>query len=218
MDQLPQFDSLPEIPELGLRHAWDVWGRDDVLGSMNHVTPERVAAAASLVRSGVRVSLDLPLNLPNPPLFGREAYEHVVFPLNRNEMDDRLNNFHPQGSTQWDALNHVRCREHGYWGGRTQDPTDGPMGLGIDQFADHGIAGRGVLIDIAGWFERTGEFDPLDPRPITVSMTSRQCSMRRESNSRKAISCVFGLLGVGVTLPSPNQSGLPMPKLRRSLA
>ena len=64
MDQLPQFDSLPEIPELGLRHAWDVWGRDDVLGSMNHVTPERVAAAARLVRSGVRVSLDLPLDLP----------------------------------------------------------------------------------------------------------------------------------------------------------
>ena len=168
MDQLPEFDSLPEIPELSLRHAWDVWGRDDVLGSMNQVTPERVAAAARLVMTGVRVSLDLPLNLPNPPLFGRQAYEHVVFPLSRNEMDDRLDNFHPQGSTQWDALNHVRCREHGYWGGCTQDPTDGPMGLGIDQFADHGIAGRGVLIDIAGWFERTGDFDPLHPRPITV--------------------------------------------------
>ena len=168
MDPLPDFDSLPEIPELNLHHAWDVWGRDDVLGSMNNVTPERVAAAAALVRSGVRVSLDLPLNLPNPPLFGRQAYEHVVFPLSRNEMDDRLNNFHPQGSTQWDALNHVRCREHGYWGGRPQDPTDGPMGIGIDQFADHGIAGRGVLIDIASWFERTGDFDPLDPKPVTV--------------------------------------------------
>ncbi len=168
MDELPDFDSLPEIAELGLRHAWDVWGRDDVLGSINHVTPQRVAAAATLVQSGVRVSLDLPLNLPNPPLFGRQAYEHVVFPLNRNEMDDRLDNFHPQGSTQWDALNHVRCREHGYWGGRTQDPTEGPMGIGIDQFADHGIAGRGVLVDIAGSMERTGNFDPLEPRSITV--------------------------------------------------
>lgn len=167
---LPDFDDLPELEGLGLKHAWNVFGPDDVLGSMNLITPDRVVAAASLVRSGQRVSLDLPLNLPSPPLFGREAYEHVVFPLNRNEMDDRLDNFHPQGSTQWDALNHVRCREHGFWGGRTQNPTDGPMGLGIEQFAEHGIAGRGVLVDIAGWIE-TGDdtYDPLHPRPVTVA-------------------------------------------------
>ncbi len=167
---LPDFDDLPLLGKLDLRHAWDVFGPDDVLGSMNLLTPDRVAAAAQLVRTGERVSLDLPLNLPNPPLFGRQSYEHTVFALNRHEMDDRLDNFHPQGSTQWDALNHVRCREYGYWGGRTTDPTeDGGNGLGIDQFADHGIAGRGVLIDVNTWLTTSeGSFDPLDPRPITV--------------------------------------------------
>mgnify|MGYP002630888643 CR=1 FL=1 len=166
---LPDFDDLPLLGDLGLRHAWDVFGPDDVLGSMNLLTSQRVAEAAKLVRTGVRVSLDLPLNLPNPPLFGRQSYEHTIFPLNRNEMDDRLDNFHPQGSTQWDALGHVRCREHGFWGGRTADPSDGGNGLGIDQWADHGIAGRGVLIDVGSWLATTtGPFDPLVPRAITV--------------------------------------------------
>lgn len=169
MRNLPDFDDLPELEGLGLRHAWDVFGRDDVLGSMNLITSERTAAAARLIRTGERVSLDLPLNLPDPPLFGRQAFVHTVFPLNRNEMDDRLDNFHPQGSTQWDALSHVRCREFGFYGGRTDDPTEGPIGLGIDQWADHGVAGRGVLLDVAGWFERDGStWDPLTPTAITA--------------------------------------------------
>ncbi len=169
MEQLPEFDELPELGDLGLKHAWDVFGPDDVLGSMNLITSERTAAAAAQIITGHRVSLDLPLNVPNPPLFGRQPYEHTIFALSRNEMDDRLDNFHPQGSTQWDALSHVRCREHGFWGGRTQNPTDGPMGLGIEQWVNHGIAGRGVLIDVASWFESRGDqLDPLAPVAITV--------------------------------------------------
>jgi hypothetical protein len=113
--------------------------------------------------------LDLPLDVPDPPLFGRQAYRHEVFALNRHEMDDRLHDFHPQGSTQWDALGHVRCREHGFWGGRTDDPTDGPIGLGIEHWARHGIAGRGLVIDLAGWASATDPaYDPLAPRAFTA--------------------------------------------------
>jgi kynurenine formamidase len=167
--ELPDYDELPELESVGVRHAWDVWGRDDELGSINLVTPARVAAAAAQVRTGELVSLDLPLNLPDPPLFGRQAYKHTVFALNRNEMDDRLDDFHPQASTQWDALSHVRCREHGYWGGRTQDPTGGPMGLGIDRWAEHGVAGRGVLIDVAGWHEAAGRaWNAHEPVAVTT--------------------------------------------------
>ncbi|MDQ1425546.1 MAG: hypothetical protein QOD72_3044 [Acidimicrobiaceae bacterium] len=167
---LPSYDDLPEIPGLDLRHAWDVFGDGDVLGSINLVTPARVARAAASVTTGELVSLDLPLNLPNPPLFGREPYEHVVRALSRNEMDDHLDSFHPQGSTQWDALSHVRCREHGYWGGRTQDPTVGPNGLGIEHWAEHGVAGRGVLIDVAGWRALEGRsLHAFDPEAITVA-------------------------------------------------
>ena len=168
MAPLPDYDDLPEIPGLGLRHAWDVWGRDDVLGSMNLVTDQRTADAARLVRTGQRISLDLPLSLPNPPLFGRQAFEHVVFELNRNEMDDRVDNFHLQGSTQWDGLNHVRCREHGYWGGRLTDPTEEPNGLGVHHWVNHGVAARGVLVDVGGWLAQQGDYDPIEARPIEV--------------------------------------------------
>jgi kynurenine formamidase len=169
MDELPTYDELPEIPGLDLRHAWDVFGRDDVLGSINLVTPERVARAAATVTTGELIPLDLPLDVPDPPLFGREAYRHHVRALNRHEMDDHLDGFHPQGSTQWDALGHVRCREHGYWGGRTKDPTEGRNGLGIEHWARHGVAGRGVLLDVGGWLAaRDPGYDALAPVAVTA--------------------------------------------------
>ncbi len=169
MNTLPDYDDLPEIPGLGLRHAWDVFGRDDTLGSINLVTAAGVARAASSVTTGEMITLSLPLDLPDPPLFGRRPYQHHIVALNRHEMDDHLDGFYPQGSTQWDALNHVRCREHGFWGGRTQDPTEGYNGLGIEHWAEHGIAGRGVLIDVAGWLaDREPGYDPLQPRAITA--------------------------------------------------
>lgn len=157
----PAFDELPLLEPLGLRHAWDHYGPDDTLGSVQLLSADRVLAAAGLVRSGEVISLDLPLDLPDPPLFGRQPYRHEVFALSRNEMDDRLDNFHLQASTQWDALSHVRCREFGFWGGRTENPSNERNDLGIDRWADHGIVGRGVLVDIAGYLVAAGT--PLDP-------------------------------------------------------
>lgn len=204
---LPTYDELPEVPGLdGLRHAWDVWGRDDALGSINLLTPERVAHAATHVRTGELVPLDLPLNLPSPPLYGREAYVHHVKALSRNEMDDRLDNFHPQGSTQWDALNHVRCREHGYWGGRTQDPTEGPNGLGIHHVARHGLAGRGVLIDVGRYLAaQPGGFDPLAPRAVTVDEVRATLDHQGVTLQPGDIWCVrFGWVAAYATL-TPEQ-------------
>jgi kynurenine formamidase len=163
---LPAFDELPLIEGLGLRHAWGSFGEGDDLGSINLLTPERVLAGVAQVRSGETISLDLPLDLPNPPLFGRKPYHHEVFALSRNEMDDRLDGFHLQASTQWDALSHVRCREHGFWGGRTDNPSNDRNDLGIDRWAEHGIAGRGVLVDVAGHLAAEGR--PLDPFAGTV--------------------------------------------------
>ena len=33
--------------------TWGRWGDDDERGALNHLTPERVAAAAGLVRDGI---------------------------------------------------------------------------------------------------------------------------------------------------------------------
>lgn len=163
-----------------MRHAWGEFGEHDVLGSINLLTPDRVVAAAANIRTGEMISLDLPLNLPDPPMFGRQHYRHEVFALNRNEMDDRLDNFYPQGSTQWDALGHVRCREHGYWGGRTQDPTEARTELSIDRVAEHGVAGRGVLLDVAGWLTAQGR--PLNPfTPTMISADDLNHALQSQS-------------------------------------
>ena len=143
----PAFAELPAIGEGSEeRHAWDVWGRGDQLGSINRLTPERVAAAARLVRTGKVINLDLPLNEPDPAISDRTRYRHHV-ETGRQTRDDWLDGFYLQGSSQWDALGHVRYRQYGYWGGRQDGDVNEGREIGIDRWAEHGIVGRGVLID-----------------------------------------------------------------------
>ena len=53
---------------------WGRWGPDDQLGTINYITPDRVRAAAALVTSGRRVSMEIPINTvagpdnPNPAI------------------------------------------------------------------------------------------------------------------------------------------------------
>ena len=41
---------------------WGRWGDDDEVGTLNFITPEKIRAAAGLVRSGKVFSLELPLD------------------------------------------------------------------------------------------------------------------------------------------------------------
>jgi kynurenine formamidase len=45
---------------------WGRWGEDDQLGTVNLLTAERVAHAATLIRSGERFSLGLPIGIERP--------------------------------------------------------------------------------------------------------------------------------------------------------
>jgi kynurenine formamidase len=166
---VPAYDELPELAGLGLRHAWSVFGSGDELGTVNHMAPGTIVAAAQLVSEGRIFRLDLPLDLPDPPLFSRAPLHHTLHATSRNMWDDRLDSFFPQGSTQWDALRHVRCREFGFYGGVTDDPPDHDR-LGIDAWARSGIVGRGVLVDVDRFLRRRGEVvDPTSPRAITAA-------------------------------------------------
>jgi kynurenine formamidase len=146
---IPLFDELPLIEKLGLRHSWDVFGRSDNVGTINHLTPERVVAAASLVRKGDVFDLTWPADEPNPPMYGRQPMKHTIYSPARNELDDYLDNFYLQGSSQWDGLRHVRAREFGWYTGVTEEMTVGHGRLGVEHWVRHGIVGRGVLIDVA---------------------------------------------------------------------
>ena len=50
----------------GAHHNWGRFGEHDQIGTANLLTPERVAAAAALVRTGKRFSLALPIGPPTP--------------------------------------------------------------------------------------------------------------------------------------------------------
>lgn len=151
----PRQDALrPVYADLPDGCAWE--HLDPALGSLALLTPERVAAAARLVKTGRRFGLDLPLDEPNPPFFGREPIQHHVFQLMDHVLDDRLDSFYPQGSTQWDGFGHYSHSERGYFMGRTAAEVQSGA-PGVEAWAERGLAGRGVLLDVARHVQIAGD-------------------------------------------------------------
>lgn len=146
----PRFADLPiAFDGTDYRHAWDWFPTGDNLGCLNLITENARLRALSTVTEGSTVNLTLPLDLPDPPMFGRAAYEHTIFQPSRNNLDDRLDSFYPQASTQWDGFRHVRARENGFFTGHQGEFSPDDDRLGINHFAEVGIVGRGVLLDFS---------------------------------------------------------------------
>lgn len=156
--RLPTHDQLPVRAGAPQGAAWGVFGDDDQLGTINLLTPATVVEAAGSIRSGATFALNLPIDIPNPPLFGRGKHNHVIKQYASYILDDYLENFYPQASSQWDALCHVKHPQHGGYNGISDSEITGYGGtkLGIDNLARRGIAGRGVLADLGRYHERRG--------------------------------------------------------------
>jgi kynurenine formamidase len=165
------YRDLPLLPGLELPHAWEVFGRRDEVGTLNLLTPERVLAALAVASTGRVFNLSLPLNLPDPPMFGREAYRHSIL-TSRNGQDDYVDGFYLQGSSQWDGLRHVKAREFGFYGGvADEDAGSGGGKLGVEKWAKHGIIGRGVLLDVARHLSlKASREDPFGSYAITADL------------------------------------------------
>lgn len=148
--------------------SWDTFGRDDELGTINFLTPERVAAAARLIRTGERFGLDYPINAFDPyPTGTRPATEHNVFANNPFHRDDWLDKFYLQSTSQLDALRHIGHPQHGFYNGLPAEKNTGDSTrLGIHNWAEPGIAGRGVLLDVARYFAAVGA--PYDVETTVV--------------------------------------------------
>lgn len=156
---LPSYDDLPVRPGAPPGSSWGLWGDDDRLGCLNLLTPERVLAAVATVRRGAVFALNLELDLPDPPLFGRAPFTHQV--LGTGGHDDIVT-FNTQSSSQWDGFRHIRSH-HGYYNGL----ADGDHG--VDHWAARGVAGRAVLADVSRWREQQSRrLRPDEPDPISV--------------------------------------------------
>jgi hypothetical protein len=112
------------VREWGRRYSnWRRFGPDDELGTLNFITPDRVIAAASLVRTGLVVSCALP--------FGADDGDAGA----------------PRGA-RWQPLAGV-ARDGRVYNDRDpgEMPAVGASAAAIDRFAD-GVVARGVLLDL----------------------------------------------------------------------
>jgi kynurenine formamidase len=135
---------------------WGRWGADDELGTMNYLTPERIAAAAGLVRSGRCVSMTIPINKvagpdnPNPAV-------HLMSRLHDLPVGGGLSfgmcylamASHGDCHTHVDALNHVAYKGVLYNGKPASLLTSQGSEWGSIAAYARGIIGRGVLLDVA---------------------------------------------------------------------
>jgi kynurenine formamidase len=173
---------MEDFRALGRRLSnWGRWGDDDERGTTNLITPERVAVAARLVRRGAVFDLGIPFAADGPQTGrGRQNPLHLMsatgegqaFPGGFRYTDDYV--VMPlQCATQWDGLAHVYYDDRLYNGFPASDVTPrGAAHVAIDQQAK-GIAGRGVLLDLA----RLAGVDRLEAgRVITPTDLDAACA------------------------------------------
>jgi kynurenine formamidase len=148
---LPRYDELP-MAGRGGRSGWGLFGPCDSLGLMNLQTSASVLAAKELIRKGTVFSLNAEIDAVDPPLDpDRSPVRHRVlhqpdpgFP----ELDDVLDNFFPQGSSQWDSLAHAAYTPGVFYNGATDDDVLIRHRNTVDHLARRGIVARGVLLDL----------------------------------------------------------------------
>jgi hypothetical protein len=134
---------------------WGRWGSDDELGTLNLVTPQVAAHAASLVRTGASVSCSRPVG-QRPVLRPNDNLVHLMTRSGSDNSDVGVGS-----SADWIALGlhgysytHLDAHSHMFWNGRMYNdrPKElvtterGALTGGVEPtFA--GIITRGVLLD-----------------------------------------------------------------------
>ena len=135
---------------------WGRWGREDQRGAVNHLTPERLIAAAGLVRDGATVTLSLPLNtqaaMHNPKPadhYMTEISPPDAAPQSVHFLKDYVGaDYHNDGHSHIDALCHVAYEGLTYNGRSAGAVTDDGAEDNTIEVLASGLIGRGVLLDI----------------------------------------------------------------------
>jgi kynurenine formamidase len=131
---------------------WGRWGKDDQLGTLNLITPEKRQQAAKLVKRGVSVSLarnaETTEAADNPKPFKQEMLAYGKGTTGQWAMDNYSVSYHGLAHTHMDSLCHLFHNGKMYNGfSRDEVLETGTQKLGI-QNVKGGIFTRGILIDI----------------------------------------------------------------------
>lgn len=159
---LADFDALFESVK-----NWGRWGHDDERGTLNYLTPDKVAAAAALVLRGRTVSMAIPINKVAGPDNSNPAVHFMSLmhdlPVSKSGLSFGMCFLgmasHGDCHTHVDALNHVAYRGQLYNGKPASLLTSRGSEWGSIAAYAEGIVGRGVLLDAA----RHRQVDWLEP-------------------------------------------------------
>ena len=179
---------------------WGRWGDDDVLGTLNHITPEKRRQAAALVTEGIAVSCAWDIRaraMPgavNPPqryMLGTGLdLGHGPDDARTGQMDDGHTGaamefigmvFHGLAVTHIDALSHV------FWDGKMYNGLDSALvtdWLGATRLdvrdLRQGIVTRGVVLDVTR--ARGRVFEPGEPvMPTDLEAAEVMAGLRVEA-------------------------------------
>ncbi|PPQ91943.1 hypothetical protein CVT25_000986 [Psilocybe cyanescens] len=181
---LPTFDELPPFKNFP-GCAWGVWGADDQLGTVNLLTEEVVQSAA---REEIK-----PINFPDKPLFNRKTPEIKMIIKREGGMprDDEIHIIldYEYVFTSGLLTDISLPSSPAYLARSSTDAKSMPAGIipisnpneidpalsriGMQNWATHGICGRGVLLDLVKYYHTINEgklpYDPWTTHPISVS-------------------------------------------------
>jgi kynurenine formamidase len=136
--------------------TWGRWGDGDEAGALHYLRPERVAAAARLIRDGVTISLSWPLDTVAAAHNPHPAEHRMTTLVSSESMPGSAQfakdyiglDYHSETHTHIDALCHV-AHNGMLYNGKAADLVDarGASAESIEVLKN-GLVGRGVLLDI----------------------------------------------------------------------
>lgn len=144
-------------------------------GTPSFITPGTILNAKNCIRNGTAFGLDYPADAFDPGMsLKRGAPRHTIYSSHPAHRDDYLDGYYLQGSSQIDGLRHRRADDVGFYNGTADELiTEGTPDLGVQEWAEKPIAGRGVLVDLEGF--RNGIGEPIDHgggEPLTLDLVT----------------------------------------------
>lgn len=181
----PSFEGLLERKGRLSGTSWGLFPEPD-RGTPSFIAPDTILAARSCIRTGTVFGLDYPADAFDPGMSAkRSAPRHTIYSSHPAHRDDYLDGYFLQGSTQVDGLRHRRADDIGFYNGTSDDRIRvGTPDLGIQEWADKPIVGRGVLVDLDRHRADLGEpidhaaGEPLGLDLIQAAMAAQSASLR----------------------------------------
>jgi hypothetical protein len=169
----PSYRELMARKDAPAGSSWGVFGKNDEVGTLNFIDAACIRRASALVKRGAVFNLDHNLQAFSPPLAPhRQNLKHTMFCRSPHHRDDYIDNLYLQGSSQIDGLRHFKHQEHGFYNFVSDDDVDpGSPTIGVNRYAERGIVGRGVLIDIERYLATKGRrLDHRAGEPFPASL------------------------------------------------